>query len=124
MLNARINNAVVRRFTQNPVAMTGFGIIALMAVVAVAGYLLIPDKTPNANRQILELAAKSPGFSTTVMNFRRNEPSVKQGFFRTILYGQKSDYDFYPLLDYDFKDTQVIIREYTEYPEEDSFYRE
>jgi len=115
---------VIRRFTGNPVALAGLMVIVIMLLIAMSGYLLLPDKTPNANRQILELAAKPPGFSTGVLLFRRNEPVVRQGFIKTMFSGRKSEYDLFPFIDYTLKDELIIIREYTDFPEEDFFYRE
>jgi len=124
MASLQTNNTVINKFVRNPVSIAGLVIIAILVFISIAGYLIIPDQTPNANRQILELAAKRPGFSTSILLFRRNEPLAKQNFVKTMFFGKKSEYDFFPLIDYFFKDDTIIIREYTDYPEEDYFYHE
>lgn len=48
---------------KKPLAFAGFVFIVILAFMAVFAYFFIPDKTPNANHMVLQIAAKSPGFS-------------------------------------------------------------
>ena len=51
-----------KRFRSNKLGMVSCGFVLLWALMALFAYLIIPDKTPNANRQILEISTKKPGF--------------------------------------------------------------
>lgn len=119
-----ITNRVIRRFIRNPLSVVGSIVIFCMFIIAISGYLILPDKTPNANLQFLELAAKKPGFSVSVLKVRKNEPVDSQCFIKTMIFGKKSEFDIYPFLDITFKDQYLAIREYTDFPEEDEFFRE
>ena len=57
------NLSVWKKFRRNRLAFAGLIFIIAVSVLSILGYLIIPDKSPFANRQSLEIAAKSPGFS-------------------------------------------------------------
>ena len=116
--------ALLKRLSGNTLSLAGMTIIVLSVIIAAAGYIILPDKTPWCNQQILQIAAKKPGFSTKVLYVRKNEEIERQGFFRTIIFGRKASFDIYPMLDYSIADLKIIIREYTDFPDEDFFYRE
>ncbi|MFY0642833.1 MAG: ABC transporter permease [Bacteroidia bacterium] len=51
-----------KRFRRNRLALISAIFIGLLIVVSLLGYLVSPDKSPDANRIDLELALQSPGF--------------------------------------------------------------
>ena len=65
-----------RRFRRNKLAMGGLVFIFLVALVSVLGTLIRPDKSKNANNQILSIAAKKPGFEVDVLIFNNEEEQV------------------------------------------------
>ncbi len=77
--------------------MIALGIILLSLFIAVVGYLITPDKTPYANRQILEIGMQKPGFSVIMLRVRKNEREQKVSFFHKMLFGEKSRYQYFPL---------------------------
>ena len=85
------------RFRKHREGMIALGIILLSLFIAVVGYLITPDKTPYANRQILEIGMQKPGFSVTMLRFRKNEQEQKVSFFHKMLFGEKSRYRYFPL---------------------------
>ena len=56
-----------KRFRSNKLGMVSCGFVLLWALMALFAYLIIPDKTPNANRQILEISTKKPGFEVDML---------------------------------------------------------
>ena len=50
-----------RKFSGNRLSLAALLFIVMVIVIAIAGYLVTPDPTPMANRQVLEIAAKKPG---------------------------------------------------------------
>lgn len=92
-----LNRLAWRRLLRDPLAVGSMVFISLAVIVAAAGYLLTPDKTPMANQQHLELSLKKPGFQVKVLKVRKNIPAENSGFFRTLLYGQPSLYNAIPV---------------------------
>lgn len=124
IINSGISGRVWRKYSQNPVAVAGLIIILLVLTVAVLGYQLCPDKTPHANTQILEIAGKSPGFSVSMLRIGETVLHNRQdGFFSIMIKGKKPNSEEVPFLSYSFKEDKIILREYTEFPELDEYYK-
>ncbi len=111
------------KFKSNPLALAGFFVILLVVLIAFLGYLLCPDSTPNANTQHLELSGKKPGFKTNILLVRKNEIFEKSSFFSRMFNGQVSEFEEVPFLDFTFEGSQIILREYTDFPDKEEFYR-
>lgn len=112
-----------KRFRSNPVSVISLVIIILMVIIAVAGYLICPDSSPNANTQHLELAARKPGFRVLMLKVRKNKIIPRQGILKSLLFGHEQSYEMIPLLNYHFTDDSIIIRDYTEIPRREVSYR-
>lgn len=78
-----------QRLRKNPLAIISVSFIFVLVLVALLGYLIIPDKTPYANEQHLEIAVKKPGFKVKMLKIYDSE-EVKQNVFHTMLFGKKS----------------------------------
>ncbi len=101
-----------QRLKKNKPALFGLFLICLFVLVAIFGYLISPDSTPDANEQKLELSIKHPGFIMKELRIRKNEPSHYLGFFSRIIFGQESDYKTVPFYDFVFTENDIIYEEY------------
>jgi len=111
------------KFKRNPLAVAGAALILLVVLIAVLGYTICPDKTPYANTQRLELSGKRPGFAVQMLKVRKNQIFDETGFFRRMFYGREEEFEEIPFLDISFSGSEVILREYTDFPETEEFYR-
>lgn len=102
---------VWKQFKQNKMAFGGLLFIALLAVMGILGYLIIPDKTPMANTMHLQLSNKKPGrtFNFLIIS-RKNVKEVN--FFELMLYGQEADFKSIPITSYRQAGGKVYAREY------------
>ncbi len=85
-----------KRFRSNKLGMVSVGFVLLWALMAVFAYLVIPDKTPNANRQILEISTKKPGFEVDMLMVPKGNPNPKTPFFQLLLNGRPDDCIYLP----------------------------
>ncbi len=85
-----------RRFRSNKLGTVSLGFVLLWALMAVFAYPVIPDKTPNANRQILEISTKKPGFEVDMLLVPKENPNPKTPFFRFLLNGRPDDCIYLP----------------------------
>ena len=60
------------RFLKNYPAVIGLIIILLSIVVALLGYLIMPDSTPNANDGAIQIQKQLPGFKVMVLKSRKS----------------------------------------------------
>ena len=62
------NASLFRRYRRNPVALAGLAFIAVAVGIAVFGYALVPDDTPDANRQLrVALDTQGVGIEATLI---------------------------------------------------------
>ncbi|QNP52296.1 hypothetical protein H9L05_00245 [Hymenobacter qilianensis] len=73
---------VRRRLWRNGPAMFGLGFILICTLIALAGYWVLPDNSPNANNGLVQLQKEPPGFSATVL--RRPCPKPRRAPIRII----------------------------------------
>ena len=85
-----------KRFRSNKLGMVSCGFVLLWALMALFAYLIIPDKTPNANRQILEISTKKPGFEVDMLMIPKETPPAKTPFFKFLFNGRPDDCIYLP----------------------------
>ena len=85
-----------KRFRSNKLGMVSCGFVLLWALMALFSYLIIPDKTPNANRQILEISTKKPGFEVDMLMIPKETPPQKTPFFEFLFNGRPDDCIYLP----------------------------
>jgi peptide/nickel transport system permease protein len=84
-----------------------------MAIIAILGYLITPDKSPFANQQYLELAVKKPGFRVTMAEIRREEPIARPGWVRFIANGSRNEFALLPVSAYRAVGDTIYLTPYT-----------
>jgi len=85
-----------KRFRSNKLGMVSLGFVLLWALLALFAYVVIPDKTPNANRQILEISTKKPGFEVDMLMIPKETPPQKTNFLDFLLNGRPDAYVYLP----------------------------
>ena len=85
-----------KRFRSNKLGMVSCGFVLIWALMALFAYLIIPDKTPNANRQILEISTKKPGFEVDMLMVPKETLPAKSPFFKFLFQGRLDDCIYLP----------------------------
>ena len=85
-----------KRFRSNKLGMVSCGFVLIWALTALFAYLIIPDKTPNANRQILEISTKKPGFEVDMLMVPKETLPAKSPFFKFLFQGRLDDCIYLP----------------------------
>ena len=60
-----------KRLKKKKTAMAGLLIIVFAVIIGVFAYVLAPDNTPNADRQIVEIQAKKPGYEQQFLKLKK-----------------------------------------------------
>ena len=85
-----------KRFRSNKLGMISCGFVILWALLALFAYLIIPDKTPNANRQILEISTKKPGFEVDMLMVPKETPPARTPFIQFLFNGRPDNCVYLP----------------------------
>lgn len=64
---------VWKKFRRNPLAIAGLAFIFLMTMVSVLGKSIRPDKTEDANHQVLPISSQKPGYEAIFFLLQDNE---------------------------------------------------
>jgi len=92
--------------------MLSLSLIVLAALIGIFAYLFIPDHSPNANRQMLEIATRHPDFRVSMLKVHKNSPEVKSSFFSLLLNGTKSNFREIPLESWHFQGARIKLKVY------------
>lgn len=86
------NRIAIQRFKRNTTGIASLFFIITCGLIALFAYFIIPDKTPYANTQILEISTRKPGFETNMLLIPKQNIGEEQSFFSQLLYGKPSPY--------------------------------
>lgn len=101
-----------RRLRKNKAAVAGLIVIVLSLLVAVFAYFLGNDHTPNADRQIVEIQARKPGYSQMFLKVKKQRMVQPAGFFSRLLFGKEDSYVLVPINSYKVSGSNVIVEKY------------
>lgn len=103
------------RLKKNKVAVVSLFFLVLILLVAILGYCITPDSTPNANYQVLELRTKPMGYTYDALLIRKNKVTENEtilglGFFHGLLFGSENPYDTKPIKSYRIKNENIYVQ--------------
>ena len=102
------NQIAIARFKKNVTGVISLAFILLCGFIALFAYFIIPDKTPYANTQILEISTRKPGFEVDMLLVPKQNVAGEPNFFSQLLNGKPSPYRQIPF------DSVKIDKEKTE----------
>ena len=100
------------KFLKNKPALFGLGWIVISVVIALLGYLISPDSTPNANDQIPDIALRNPGFSIQVLKVKKNQEYEIENLLMTMVFGKPNPYQMVPINNFEFVGDSILVEEY------------
>lgn len=108
------NQKALKRLFRNKAAVLGIIIIVLSVLTAIFAYAIVPDSTPNANEQILEIATEKMGFEIDMLQVRKNREVEQVNIFEFLAYGEENPYELVPFQkEARFEGKNVIVERYT-----------
>lgn len=95
---------------------TLFGLIVIGAaiVVAITAYFIAPDASPDANRIIVEIGGRRPGFSQAFVLVKKQERPSPVSFFHRMLYGREDVFDYVPVNHWSVAGDSLIAQKYVD----------
>ncbi|MGN8057898.1 ABC transporter permease [Pedobacter sp. 22163] len=100
------------KFKRNKFAFGGLVFILLLMVMGILGYLIMPDDSPNANVQKVQIAKQKPGAQFKFLIIERYDHIEKVGLFERMLNGQTPTFKSIPITSYKIKGKDVFVQEY------------
>ena len=105
---------VRQRLWQNRPAVAGLAFIALCALVALLGYWVLPDNSPNANHGFVQIQKEAPGLRVLLLrqplpDSARNSTGA-DNLLTTWLHGREPDVLETPIGGYQFAGDSVLLK--------------
>ena len=101
-----------QKFVKNRPGLFSFYFVLFVTIIAIAGYLITPDSTPYANRQIMEISMQKPFFKVKMLKIRYNKPVKNISIIEKMLFGKPSEYKLVPLEKYHFENDKIVVKLY------------
>jgi ABC-type dipeptide/oligopeptide/nickel transport system permease subunit len=103
-----------KRLLRNKGALFGLTVIGLSIVTAVFAYFLAPDGSPDANRIIVEIGGRPPGFRQLFLPVKKERQPASVGFFHRLLFGREDRYDYIPINSIESIGDSIIVEKYVD----------
>lgn len=101
-----------RRLKKNRGALFGMMIVGLSICMAVFAYVLAPDHSPYANRMVLEIGGRKPGFRQEFL-LRKKTPLVRESSLITrLLSGEVDQFNWLPIISFQQLGDSLIIQKF------------
>lgn len=102
------NRLAWMRFKQNKPAWIGTVFIILCIFIAIFAYQIVPDGSPNANRQIPSLNLASAGQAARVLKVQ-NFATPKTSFLYRFFFGQDDDFTYIPFDNFQVQNDSILL---------------
>ncbi len=111
-----VSNDAWNKLKRNRIAIAGMLIIVMATITALFAYYIAPDHTPNANRMIVEIGGRKPGFQQQFIKIPRvNRPQTEsQDMFGRLLSGEPDEYQYIPITSYQIKNNVIFVDKYVD----------
>jgi ABC-type dipeptide/oligopeptide/nickel transport system permease subunit len=103
---------VRKRLQKNIPAMCGLVMIVIAHLIALLGYIIMPDQTPNANDGSALIKKQSLGFQAKLLKVRKSRTVEKVNFIEKMYMGQESEYTIIPVGDCYVKNLSIYYAKY------------
>src|ERR1035438_6048908 len=101
-----------KRLKKNKGAIVGLAVICCCILIGIFAYFISPDSTPNADRQMVEIQARQPGFQQLFLKIKKEKKVAAPGFLGQLLWGKEDNSLYLPINTYRGTPDSVIVSKY------------
>ncbi len=87
-------------------------IIALSIFIAIFGYCLAPDSSPDANEQSPLIALQNPGFKVTLLKIPKRQNIEATSWVSKIFLGAQNAFSYIPIVDFKIQNDSVYVSKF------------
>ncbi|MGG9962137.1 ABC transporter permease [Ferruginibacter sp. SUN106] len=100
-----------KRLKKNKGAVFGLFIITIAVLLAIFGYLIAPDNSPNADLQTVEIQAKKTGYTQQFLKIPERK-YFGGNWIDRLFNGEKNHYKLIPISGYKIKNDSLLINKF------------
>ena len=102
-----------KKLRRNKGGMFGLVIIILSLLMALLAYVIAPDSTPDANRIIVEIAAKKPGYKQQFIKIEQEKQTTSSAISE-FFFGKEDRYQYIPITSYKENGDSLFIEKFVD----------
>ena len=106
-MRGKRNTAI--RLLRNKGAFFGLVVISAALIIAFIAYFIAPDRSPDANRIIVEIGGRKPGYNQLFLLVRKQQQPPSVSFFHQLLYGREDAFDYVPINSYAERGYTLVV---------------
>lgn len=111
-MQASNSYTLLQKLQRKPAAIFGFCFILLVLFLSIFAYWIAPDASPNANRMIVELGAKPPGYSKLLLLLPKQQKPARVGSLQQFISGKPDAYNYLPINSFRFSQEFLEVEHY------------
>jgi peptide/nickel transport system permease protein len=104
----------LKRLKKNRMATIGFYMAVVAHIIALLGYLIMPDQTPNADDGSHSIKKLAPFSNVQILKVHKHREIAHVSILTKIFVGQESEYTIEPIDTFYFKGDSIYYRPYNE----------
>jgi ABC-type dipeptide/oligopeptide/nickel transport system permease subunit len=112
MTEAVLQRNFWKRIPGNKGALFGIIVIGISLLIGIFAYLIAPDHSPYANRMILEIGGRKPGYHHQFLLIKKESQVYQDGWFTELLAGRADRYQYIPIDRYQYLGDSLIVWKY------------
>jgi ABC-type dipeptide/oligopeptide/nickel transport system permease subunit len=101
-----------QRLKKNKGALFGLIVITGSVIIAIIAYLVAPDHSPYANRMMVEIGGRKPGFTQQVLLLKKERKTDHPSWAGRLLFGAEDVYDYIPINGYEQKGDSLWVKKF------------
>ncbi len=110
--NSAFQRNAWKRLLRNKGAIFGLIVIGIAVIVAIMAYFIAPDHSPDANRMILEIGGKKPGYRRQFLLLQKEKTIESPSLLSRLIYGKPDEYDHIPIEGHAQKGDSLIVNRF------------
>ncbi|MBI1341990.1 MAG: ABC transporter permease subunit [Terrimonas sp.] len=106
---ASYSGQIFSKLRKNKAALLGLLMIIISFVIAIFAYFISPDPSPFANRIILEIGGKRPGYTQSFLKLKKEKKVGATGIGQQLLNGREDPWLYIPVEAFEIKGDSMIV---------------
>lgn len=111
-MSAVASPSVWLKLVKQPSAIIGGIIIFIALLLAITGYWVSMDGSPDANRMIVEIASRPPGFKQRFLLLPKSPQPTRSSWWQRTLYGQPDQFLFIPIGNFEMQNDSLLVQKF------------
>lgn len=108
-MESKKDKNIIQKIVRKPSAALALGFISIVILIGIFAYALAPDGSPNANRMIVELGAKKPGFTKQLLLIPRQKINSNTNNQFAWWSGKADEFQYLPINEFWFEKDKIVV---------------